>query len=50
VLYDGYAEGEFGARYPLGAPYEYLRAIEFVGELPKTQTGKVNRAALRALG
>jgi 2-aminobenzoate-CoA ligase len=32
------------------APYKYPRAIEFVGELPKTQTGKVNRAALRARG
>jgi len=32
------------------APYKYPRAIEFVAELPKTQTGKVNRAALRARG
>jgi 2-aminobenzoate-CoA ligase len=32
------------------APYKYPRAIEFVGELPKTQTGKINRAALRARG
>jgi 2-aminobenzoate-CoA ligase len=30
------------------APYKYPRAVEFVGELPKTQTGKINRAALRA--
>ena len=32
------------------APYKYPRAVEFVGELPKTQTGKINRAALRASG
>jgi 2-aminobenzoate-CoA ligase len=30
------------------APYKYPRAVEFVNELPKTQTGKINRAALRA--
>ena len=29
------------------APYKYPRAIEFVGELPKTQTGKLQRFALR---
>jgi 2-aminobenzoate-CoA ligase len=32
------------------APYKYPRAVEFVGELPKTQTGKINRAALRKQG
>jgi 2-aminobenzoate-CoA ligase len=32
------------------APYKYPRAVEFVDELPKTQTGKVNRAMLRARG
>jgi 2-aminobenzoate-CoA ligase len=32
------------------APYKYPRAVEFVAELPKTQTGKINRAALRARG
>jgi 2-aminobenzoate-CoA ligase len=32
------------------APYKYPRAVEFVGELPKTQTGKINRAKLRARG
>jgi 2-aminobenzoate-CoA ligase len=32
------------------APYKYPRAVEFIDELPKTQTGKVNRAALRARG
>lgn len=30
--------------------YKYPRAVEFVDELPKTQTGKVNRAMLRARG
>jgi 2-aminobenzoate-CoA ligase len=29
------------------APYKYPRAIEFVGELPKTQTGKLQRFELR---
>ena len=29
------------------APYKYPRAVEFVSELPKTQTGKINRATLR---
>ncbi|HVN45555.1 MAG TPA: AMP-binding protein [Steroidobacteraceae bacterium] len=29
------------------APYKYPRAIEFVASLPKTQTGKVQRFALR---
>ena len=32
------------------APYKYPRAIEFVPELPRTETGKVQRAALRARG
>jgi 2-aminobenzoate-CoA ligase len=31
------------------APYKYPRAIEFVTELPKTQTGKLQRFALRRL-
>ena len=31
------------------APYKYPRAIEFVSELPKTQTGKLQRFALRQL-
>jgi len=30
------------------APYKYPRAIEFVGELPKTATGKIQRHVLRA--
>ena len=31
------------------APYKYPRAIEFVKELPKTQTGKLQRYRLRQL-
>ena len=30
------------------APYKYPRAIEFVDELPRTSTGKINRSVLRA--
>jgi 2-aminobenzoate-CoA ligase len=29
------------------APYKYPRAIEFVSELPRTQTGKLQRYKLR---
>ena len=29
------------------APYKYPRAIEFVAELPKTHTGKLQRFKLR---
>ena len=29
------------------APYKYLRIIDFVAELPKTNSGKVRRADLR---
>jgi 2-aminobenzoate-CoA ligase len=29
------------------APYKYPRAIEFVTQLPKTDTGKLKRFALR---
>ena len=29
------------------APYKYPRQIEFVGELPKTATGKIQRFRLR---
>jgi 2-aminobenzoate-CoA ligase len=32
------------------APYKYPRAVEFVKELPKTQTGKISRGILRARG
>ncbi|MCX7318418.1 MAG: 2-aminobenzoate-CoA ligase, partial [Hyphomicrobiales bacterium] len=31
------------------APFKYPRAIEFVTQLPKTQTGKLQRFALRKL-
>src|SRR5690349_21482981 len=31
------------------APYKYPRAIDYVAELPKTQTGKLQRFALRKL-
>ncbi|MGI6247670.1 MAG: AMP-binding protein [Pseudochelatococcus sp.] len=31
------------------APYKYPRAVEFVAELPKTQSGKLQRAVLRKL-
>jgi len=30
------------------APYKYPRQIEFVAELPKTATGKIQRFKLRA--
>ena len=30
------------------APYKYPREIEFVTELPKTQSGKIKRRVLRA--
>jgi acyl-coenzyme A synthetase/AMP-(fatty) acid ligase len=30
------------------APYKYPRIIDYVAELPKTPSGKVRRAALRA--
>ena len=31
------------------APYKYPRAIDYVGELPKTQTGKLQRFELRKI-
>ena len=31
------------------APYKYPRAIEFVGALPRTETGKVQRFKLRTM-
>jgi 2-aminobenzoate-CoA ligase len=31
------------------APYKYPRAIEFVTQLPKTETGKLKRFALRQI-
>jgi len=32
------------------APYKYPRAIEFIAALPRTETGKLQRFKLRALG
>jgi benzoate-CoA ligase len=32
------------------APYKYPRAIEFIAELPKTATGKIQRFRLRERG
>ena len=32
------------------APYKYPRWIEFVAELPRTSTGKIQRYKLRAVG
>jgi acetyl-CoA synthetase len=34
----------------LTAPYKYPRIVEFAAELPKTASGKVKRAELRAGG
>lgn len=31
------------------APYKYPRAIEFVDALPRTETGKLQRFALRKM-
>jgi acyl-coenzyme A synthetase/AMP-(fatty) acid ligase len=30
------------------APYKYPRIVDFAPELPKTSSGKIKRAALRA--
>jgi acyl-coenzyme A synthetase/AMP-(fatty) acid ligase len=30
------------------APYKYPRSVKFLEELPKTQTGKVQRSRLRS--
>ena len=32
----------------LTAPYKYPRQIEFIGELPKTASGKIRRVELRS--
>ena len=32
------------------APYKYPRSVVFVGALPKTQTGKIQRFRLRPRG
>ena len=31
------------------APYKYPRAIEFVAQLPRTETGKLKRSTLRQM-
>ena len=54
VLRDGFSADEDTVK-PLQdyvkneiAPYKYPREIEFVGELPKTEPGKLQRFRLRA--
>ncbi len=53
VLRDGYVpSGELARELQdhvksVTAPYKYPRIVEFVGELPKTASGKVRRALLR---
>jgi acyl-coenzyme A synthetase/AMP-(fatty) acid ligase len=54
VLRDGHAPSDSLARElqehvkEQTAPYKYPRRVDFVDELPKTASGKVRRAALRA--
>ncbi len=54
VLRDGYTPGEALARElqqfvkAETAPYKYPRVVRFVDALPKTSSGKIHRAALRA--
>ncbi|HEY8866830.1 MAG TPA: AMP-binding protein [Solirubrobacteraceae bacterium] len=54
VLRDGFAPGDALARElqehvrAQTAPYKYPRIVEFAAELPKTASGKVRRAQLRA--
>jgi len=54
VLRDGYAPGHALARELQDhvkaetAPYKYPRIIDFAAELPKTPSGKIKRAELRA--
>ncbi len=56
VLRDGYAPGEALAAElqqhvkSVTAPYKYPRIVDFAAELPKTASGKVKRAELRAGG
>jgi acyl-coenzyme A synthetase/AMP-(fatty) acid ligase len=56
VLRDGYAPSEALARElqdhvkAQTAPYKYPRIVDFAGELPKTPSGKIRRAALRGAG
>ena len=54
VLREGYAPGDALAKElqehvkAETAPYKYPRVIDFAGELPKTPSGKIKRAELRA--
>jgi acyl-coenzyme A synthetase/AMP-(fatty) acid ligase len=54
VLRDGYAPGDALVRElqehvkAETAPYKYPRVVDFAGELPKTPSGKIKRAELRA--
>lgn len=54
VLRDGYAPGERLAHElqehvkEATAPYKYPRVVDFASELPKTPSGKIKRAELRA--
>jgi acyl-coenzyme A synthetase/AMP-(fatty) acid ligase len=54
VLRDGYAPSDGLARElqdhvkAQTAPYKYPRIVDFAAELPKTASGKIRRAALRA--
>jgi acyl-coenzyme A synthetase/AMP-(fatty) acid ligase len=54
VLRDGYAPGDELARAlqehvkAETAPYKYPRLVDFASELPKTASGKIKRAELRA--
>jgi acetyl-CoA synthetase len=56
VLRDGFAASDGLARdlqdhvKAQTAPYKYPRIVDFVAELPKTPSGKVRRALLRAQG
>ncbi|MDQ6915367.1 MAG: AMP-binding protein [Actinomycetota bacterium] len=56
VLRDGYAPGDDLGRAlqdhvkAQTAPYKYPRVVEFAAALPKTASGKVKRAELRARG
>jgi len=56
VLRDGFAPSDALARElqdhvkARTAPYKYPRRVDFAGALPKTPTGKIRRALLRAQG
>ncbi|MDA5194002.1 benzoate-CoA ligase family protein [Govanella unica] len=55
VLNDGHTPGEILVKELQDfvkatiAPYKYPRAVDFVGSLPKTETGKIQRFKLRQL-